>query len=38
MPIMGAIFKLWGVGSASNQNVKRLMKAGKNIGLLPGGF
>lgn len=35
---MGAIFKLWGVGSASSQNVKELMKEGKNIGLLPGGF
>jgi hypothetical protein len=38
VPILGALLKIWGVGSASNSNVKKLMKEGKNIGVLPGGF
>ena len=37
-PIMGALFKIWGVGSASTSSVKKLMREGKNIGVLPGGF
>jgi hypothetical protein len=38
VPILGALLKIWGVGSASSSNVKKLMKEGKNIGVLPGGF
>ena len=37
-PIIGAIFKLWGASEASSSNVKRLMKQGKDLGLVPGGF
>ena len=38
VPILGALLKIWGVGSASNSSVKKFMKEGKNIGVLPGGF
>lgn len=37
-PVTGAILKLWGVQAVNHKNLKQLMKKGKNIGLLPGGF
>lgn len=37
-PIFGGLSKLWGVSSASNYNIKRLMKQKKNLGLIPGGY
>jgi hypothetical protein len=37
-PIVGLILKLWGVRAVNPANVKKLMKEGKSIGLLPGGF
>jgi hypothetical protein len=38
VPIAGLMFRLWGVSSASGDNLKALMAEGRNIGLLPGGF
>ena len=37
-PITGLILKLWGVEAVDHKNLGGLMKKGKNIGLLPGGF
>lgn len=37
-PFVGLILRLWGVQSVDNNNMKRLMKKGKNIILIPGGF
>jgi len=37
-PIIGLILKMWGVKAVNPTNVKKLMKEGKSIGLLPGGF
>jgi hypothetical protein len=38
VPLLGLFFRMWGVSSASNDNIKKLMSQGKKIGLLPGGF
>jgi len=38
VPILGLFFRMWGVSSASNDNIKKLMSRGSKIGLLPGGF
>jgi hypothetical protein len=38
IPITGAIFRLFGVDSVDPRNVVHLMKEGKTIGILPGGF
>lgn len=38
LPFMGALLRMWGIAPASNLQVKSLMKKGKTIGLLPGGF
>jgi hypothetical protein len=37
-PVTGAILKLWGVQAVNHKNLKQLMREGKNIGILPGGF
>jgi len=37
-PLAGGVLKLWGMDIVSPVNFKRLMREGKNIGLLPGGF
>ena len=36
--IAGALLRLWGLETVEPSNVKRLMRARKNIGLIPGGF
>lgn len=37
-PLTGAILKMWGVQAVNHKNLKQLMREGKNLGLLPGGF
>jgi 2-acylglycerol O-acyltransferase 2 len=37
-PITGLVLKLWGIEAVNHRNLGSLMKKGKNIGLLPGGF
>lgn len=37
-PITGLVLKLWGIEAVNHKNLGGLMKKGKNIGLLPGGF
>ena len=37
-PIIGFLFRIWGIRSASSSTIKKLMSQGKKIGLLPGGF
>ena len=38
VPIFGFLCRLWGVQSVDPSNMKRLMKKGKTIGMIPGGF
>lgn len=38
IPWVGAIFRLFGVGSVDPKNLSKLMTEGKTIGILPGGF
>lgn len=38
VPFAGAILRLWGIEGVDPQNLNRLMKAGKTVGLIPGGF
>ena len=37
-PLSGALLKLWGIQAVDHKNIKKLMKEGRNIGMLPGGF
>jgi 2-acylglycerol O-acyltransferase 2 len=37
-PIVGLLLKLWGLKAVDPNSLKSLMKEGKSIGLLPGGF
>jgi 2-acylglycerol O-acyltransferase 2 len=37
-PVTGAILKLWGLQAVNHKNLRQLMKKGKNLGILPGGF
>jgi len=37
-PIYGLLMRLWGVEGVHSGNMHRLMRANKNIGLIPGGF
>lgn len=37
-PVFGFHFKLWGLQAINPDNLKRLMKKKKTIGMLPGGF
>ena len=38
IPFVGLLLRLWGVQSVSSRNTKKLMKSGKNIAIVPGGF
>ena len=38
VPIMGGLFRLWGIQGVHPSNIKRLMKQGKTIGIVPGGY
>lgn len=38
VPITGMMLRLWGIEGVNSDNMKRLMKSGKNINMLPGGF
>lgn len=38
LPIIGIHFRLWGVQSVDPQNLRKLMKKGECISLVPGGF
>lgn len=38
VPFAGVILRLWGVQGVDPTNMKRLMKKGENIGLVPGGY
>lgn len=38
VPIMGILFRLWGVDAVDPSNMKKLMSQEKPLGLLPGGF
>lgn len=38
MPFTGLQIRLWGIESVNPKNIKKLMKARRTIGLLPGGF
>jgi hypothetical protein len=37
-PLTGAFLKLWGFQAVNHPNLKKLMRKGRNIGMLPGGF
>jgi hypothetical protein len=37
-PFVGLFLRLWGMESVDSHNMKSLMKKGKNIILVPGGF
>ncbi len=37
-PLTGLFLKLWGFQSVNHHNLKKLMRKGKNLGMLPGGF
>ena len=38
IPIVGMFMRMWGVQSVNSQNMEKLMKQGKSIGLVPGGY
>lgn len=38
IPIVGMLMRWWGVQSVNAKNMERLMKKGKSIGLVPGGY
>jgi hypothetical protein len=38
VPWVGAIFRLYGMDSVDPKNLAHLMKEGKTVGILPGGF
>lgn len=38
LPIIGIHFKFWGIQSVDPQNLKSLMKKGKSISIVPGGY
>jgi hypothetical protein len=38
VPIVGLFLRLWDVQSVDSRNMKKLMKEGRNISLMPGGF
>ena len=38
VPFTGLMLRLWGLEPVDPNNIKKLMKSGKNIALLPGGF
>lgn len=38
LPILGLLMKFWGLQSVDPSNIKALMKKGKDITLVPGGY
>jgi hypothetical protein len=38
IPFVGVILRLWGIEGVHHSNMRRLMRKGRNIGLVPGGF
>lgn len=38
LPVVGLFMRWWGVQSVNPENMERLMKKGKSIGLVPGGY
>jgi 2-acylglycerol O-acyltransferase 2 len=38
VPVVGLFLRLWDVQSVDSKHMKRLMKEGRNISLMPGGF
>lgn len=38
LPVWGLLFRLWGVQSVDPNNLKSLLKRGKTVGILPGGY
>ena len=38
IPFTGLILRLWGLQPVNPQSMKKLMKEGKTIGVLPGGY
>lgn len=38
IPVVGLLMRMWGMQSVNAQNMERLMKKGKSIGLVPGGY
>jgi 2-acylglycerol O-acyltransferase 2 len=38
VPFVGLLLRWYGTESVHGENMKKIMKQGKNIGLLPGGF
>ena len=38
LPSVGGLMRLWGVQTVNAKNMERLMKKGKSIGLVPGGY
>lgn len=38
MPVTGLLLRIWGVQAVNADNLKRLMKNGQNVGLIPGGY
>ncbi len=37
-PFAGFFLKMWGFQAVNPKSLKRLMRKGKNIGILPGGY
>jgi len=38
VPVVGLFLRLWGVQSVDSKHMKKLMKEGRNVSLMPGGF
>ena len=38
VPVVGLFLRLWDVQSVDSRHMKKLMKEGRNISLMPGGF
>jgi hypothetical protein len=38
VPVVGLFLRLWDVQSVDSKHMKKLMKEGRNISLMPGGF
>lgn len=38
VPIIGLLFKFWGLRAVNASNLHKLMATNKTIGLVPGGF
>ena len=38
LPVFGLLFRFWGLKSVDPENMKKLMREGKTLGILPGGY